>query len=238
MSPPRVRRFADRDAFVGAAAADVVELMAEAIAARGACRIALGGGSTPKPVYERIARAGLAERIDWARVHIYFGDERCVPPDHEASNYRMAQEALVGRLDPERAPRVHRIAGEQPPAEAARAYAAKLGDTPLDICLLGMGGDGHTASLFPGRPEAAERSARVVAARSPVAPFERVSLTLRAINEARAVRFWVTGEDKAARVAEVFREIASGAPRLPAAQVQPASGAPVWFLDEAAAGGL
>ena len=236
MSPPRVRRFANRDAFVDAAAADVVELMAEAIAARGACRIALGGGSTPKPVYERIAQAGLEERIDWARVHIYFGDERCVPPEHEASNYRMAKEAMIDRIAP--APRVHRIAGEQPPAEAARAYAAELGDTPLDICLLGMGGDGHTASLFPGRPEAAERSARVVAARSPVAPFERVSLTLRAINEARAVRFWVTGGDKAARVAEVFREIASGTPGLPAAQVQPASGALVWFLDEAAAGGL
>lgn len=101
-----------------------------------------------------------------------------------------------------------------------------------------MGDDGHTASLFPGRPESAERSARVVPARGPNPPVERVSLTLRAINEARAVRFWVTGEDKAARVAEVFREIESGAPALPAAQVQPSSGELVWFLDHAAAGRL
>ncbi|HYH43598.1 MAG TPA: 6-phosphogluconolactonase [Burkholderiales bacterium] len=238
MSAPRIRRYTDRAAFVEAAAADTIELMAAAIASRGACRIALGGGSTPRPVYERIAQAGPAEGIDWTRVHIFFGDERCVPPEHEASNYRMAKEAMVDRIDRERAPRVHRITGEAPPAEAARAYAAELGESPLDICLLGMGGDGHTASLFPGRPEAAERTARVVAARSPVTPVDRVSLTLRAINEARAVRFWVTGEDKATRVAEVLREIASGEPALPAAQVQPASGELAWFLDEAAARGV
>lgn len=238
MKAPSVRRFADRAAFVEAAAADLVERMVDAIAARGTCRIALGGGSTPRPVYERIAGADLADRIDWSRVHIFFGDERCVPQDHEASNYRMAKLAMVDRLGPARAPHVHRIAGEQPPAEAAQTYTAELGDAPLDVVLLGMGDDGHTASLFPGRPEAAERSARVVAACGPNAPTERVSLTLRAINEARAVRFWVTGKDKAARVAEVFQQIESGAPKLPAAQVQPASGDLVWFLDDPAAAAL
>lgn len=238
MTTPLVQRFADRTAFVEAAAADLVDRMADAIAARGTCRIALGGGSTPRPVFERTAAADLSTRIDWTRVHIFFGDERCVPPDHEASNYRMADQALVARLGSKNKPHVHRIDGELPPPEAARAYAAELGDAPLDVVLLGMGNDGHTASLFPGRPEAGERSARVVAARGPNAPVERVSLTLRAINEARAVRFWVTGEDKAERIVQVFREIESGAPALPAAQVQPTSGDLVWFLDDAAAARL
>ena len=238
MRAPHVRRFAGRSAFVEAAASDAVDLMATAIAARGTCRVALGGGSTPRPVYERMAQADLAERIDWKRVHIFFGDERCVPPNHESSNYRLADESLVARLGSERAPHVHRIAGEDPAAKAARAYAAELGEVPLDVVLLGMGGDGHTASLFPGQPELAERNARVVATRSPAPPFERVSLSLRTINEARAVRFWVTGEDKAARVAEVFRQIECGAPSLPAAQVQPSSGELAWLLDEAAAQGL
>jgi 6-phosphogluconolactonase len=235
---PLIRRFADPSALVEAAAADLVDRMAGAIAARGACRVALAGGSTPRPVYERTARADLAARVDWTRVALFFGDERCVPPDHEASNYRMVEEALVARLGAERSPRLHRIAAEEPPADAARAYAADLGEAPLDLVVLGMGDDGHTASLFPGRPEAAERSARVVAARSPKPPVERVSLSLRAINEARVVRFWVTGEDKAVRLAEVFREIESGTPALPAAQVQPPTGQLVWFLDHAAAARL
>ncbi len=209
---PLIRRFTGPSALVEAAAADLVDRMAGAIAARGACRVALAGGSTPRPVYERTARADLAARVDWTRVVLFFGDERCVPPDHEASNYRMVEEALVARLGAERSPRLHRIAAEEPPADAARAYAAELGEAPLDLVVLGMGDDGHTASLFPGRPEAAERSARVVAARSPKPPVDRVSLSLRAINEARVVRFWVTGEDKAARLAEVFREIESGTP--------------------------
>ena len=209
---PLIRRFTGPSALVEAAAADLVDRMAGAIAARGACRVALAGGSTPRPVYERTARADLAARVDWTRVVLSFGDERCVPPDHEASNYRMVEEALVARLGAERSPRLHRIAAEEPPADAARAYAAELGEAPLDLVVLGMGDDGHTASLFPGRPEAAERSARVVAARSPKPPVDRVSLSLRAINEARVVRFWVTGEDKAARLAEVFREIESGTP--------------------------
>lgn len=238
MKAPHVRRYAARSAFVEAAASDAVDLMASAIAARGTCRVALGGGSTPRPVYERMAQADLAARIDWKHVHIFFGDERCVPPNHESSNYGMADESLVARLGSERAPQVHRIAGEKAPAEAARAYADELGDVPLDLVLLGMGSDGHTASLFPGRPELAERNARVVPARSPVSPFDRVSLSMRTINEARAVRFWVTGEDKAARVAEVFGQIESGAPSLPAAQVQPSSGELIWLLDEAAAGSL
>ena len=230
---PVLCRAPDLTALAEAAATDLADRIACVIDTRGLCRVALAGGTTPRPVYERIARSDLAARIDWTRVDLFFGDERCVPPDDEASNYRMVEQALVARLGAK--PRVHRIAGEEPPADAARAYAAEMGDAPLDVVVLGMGGDGHTASLFPGRPEAQERSARVVPARAPTPPVERVSLTLRAINEAGAVRFWVSGEDKAARVAEVFREIESGAPALPAAQVWPESGELIWFLDDAAA---
>ena len=225
---PTIRRFPDAAALARAAAEDLVELIARAITARGTCRLALAGGSTPRPVYDLLATAELASRVDWRRVELFWGDERCVPPDHAASNYRLAEQTLLGRvpLAPEL---VHRILGELPAGEAARAYAAALGDAPLDVVILGMGEDGHVASLFPGRPELDERDARVVTAIAPAAPVDRVSLSLRALDEARAIRVWVTGTAKAARLAEVMR----GDAQLPAARLR--SPDLVWFVDEAAA---
>lgn len=232
MTAPVVERFGDVAALVAGAAADLAARIERTIAAHGRCRLALAGGFTPKQVYERVARD---PSLDWRRVDIFFGDERCVPADHEDSNYRMAREALLDRVAV--ALTVHRIEGERPPLEAARVYEGVLGDQPLDLVLLGMGEDGHVASLFPDTPELGSAAARVVATRSPRPPAARVSLTLRAINEAGAVVFWVTGAAKADRVAEVFRQIETGAAVLPAAMVAPA-GELIWLLDAGAAARL
>lgn len=214
-----------------AAAAALAEALVAAIRKRGACRFALAGGSTPQPVYAALAAPPLSQQVDWKKVHVFFGDERCVPPDDPASNYRMAHAALLDQVKIPAA-QVHRIEGERPAAEAARAYAQTLGKEPLDIALLGLGDDGHTASIFPATRES---SARVMATSSPVPPLLRVSLTTAALSEARQVFFLVSGAKKAARVAEVFAQLGDDAPPLPAARVRPSTGKLVWFLDADAA---
>lgn len=237
MPAPTVHRLPNAPAAARAAAEHMAGRIRGDIARQGRCRLALAGGSTPRPVYERLAAPDLTRRIDWARTEIFWGDERSVPLDHPDSNYRMAEDALLKHL-PVPPAGIHRIRSELPALEAAEDYERVLGDLPLDLVLLGMGDDGHTASLFPGRPEAAEGSRRVVAAEAPAPPHVRVTLTLRALAEAGAVCFIVTGRSKAARVAEVFCEIAAGSPRLPAARVRPGSGELDWFLDADAARNL
>jgi 6-phosphogluconolactonase len=234
---PATRVFRDLPALVEGAVQDLMARIAAVHATRGSCRIALAGGDTPRQMYQRLAQPDLASRIDWERIEVFWSDERCVPPTDPRSNYRMACDALLSHV-PVPATGVHRIDGEAVPEEAARAYEQELGREPLDLVLLGMGADGHVASLFPGRPEATERTRKVVPAQGPKPPPQRISLTLRAINEARAVCFWVANADKADRVADVFDEIESGARMLPAAQVQPASGELLWLLDATAAGRL
>jgi 6-phosphogluconolactonase len=219
-------------ALAGTAADQLVAAMQSAIAARGRCRLALAGGSTPRPAYEALARSSS---VDWAKVHLFFGDERCVGPADPASNYAMAKQALLDRV-PIPASQVFRIEGERGPEAAAAAYRVALGDQPLDVVLLGLGDDGHTASIFPATTEA--QGQRVVATTSPVAPFERVSLTTAALSEAHWVLFLVSGSAKAARVAEVFAEKSSLSPLLPAARVRPTSGNLVWILDPPAASRL
>ncbi len=219
-------------ALADAVARLIAERIAQWIKERGRCRFALAGGDTPRPIYERLAQADLAETIDWARVQVFWGDERCVEPDDEASNYRMAYTALLSHV-PVTEANVHRIEGERGPAAAARRYAETLGDQPLDLVLLGMGGDGHTASLFPDAPDLATAE-RVIPTHSPVAPVDRVSISLCAINGAREVYLLVAGADKAERLAEVLQQIESGEPTLPAARVQPRSGFLYWLIDAAA----
>lgn len=234
MSRPPIRRFPDFESLVVGAAEDLVDCVGQAIGRSGRCRIAMAGGSTPRPVYRRVAQPDLASRIEWDRVQVFWGDERCVPPTDPASNYRMVNDELLDCVPiPER--NVHRIEGERSPSDAAGEYEEALGEDPLDLVLLGMGDDGHTASLFPDTPGLGGHEGRVVATVAPVAPVHRVSVTLRAINEAAEVRFWVSGARKAERVAEVFRQLESGAPRLPAARVLPDSDQICWFLDAAAA---
>lgn len=215
------------------AAARIAGLAREAVAARGTCALALAGGSTPRPIYERLA--GMAEeRMPWSRLEIYFGDERCVPPDDADSNYRMAREALLDRA-PIDAARVHRMAGERDPEEAARLYERELPDS-LDVVLLGVGPDGHTASLFPGSPaldEPLESGRRVLAVTGSKPPPRRLTLSPRALREARALLVLVTGAEKAEAVARALE-----GPWDPAATPAQLARRGEWIVDRAAAARL
>lgn len=229
----RVHRLRDPRAVAEAAARLIASMAESALSAQGKFSIALSGGSTPRATYERLAEHDLSGGIDWTKVDVFFGDERMVPPADGASNYRMAREAILDKV-PIPPSNVHRIHGELPPEAAADGYAVELGTEPLDLVLLGMGDDGHVASLFPGTPELLRTDRTVLTSRAAMPPFERVTIALPVINAARAVVLLVTGESKAARVAEVFQERASGVPRLPAARVAPRRGELHWFLDAAA----
>jgi 6-phosphogluconolactonase len=210
-------------------AAEVARLLGETARAGG--HVVLTGGSSPKRAYEMAAAAG----DDWSRATLWFGDERCVAPDDDRSNFAMVRDALLSRLDS--APAVHRMEGERGPADGASAYEAivrqALGDMPAwDLLLLGLGPDSHCASLFPNRPEKDVDDRLVVgvpeAGMEPFVP--RISLTLPALNAAKRVVFLVTGESKreAVRCAFVDEDPAS-----PAARVRPA-GELLVLLDAAA----
>jgi 6-phosphogluconolactonase len=216
------------------AAADLIVQHAEA-----AHHVALTGGSTPRVAYERAATAP----IRWAAATLWFGDDRCVPPDDERSNYRLAKESLLDNLqgDP---PTVYRIEGELGPDPGAAAYAARLqevfgeGTPSLDLVLLGLGSDGHCASLFPGKPEVQERDRLVVGVPEPgLEPFvPRVSFTLPLINAAREVVFLVTGSGKADAMARAFG--GDPDPAVPSSLVAPASGSLTVLADAEAAAKL
>jgi 6-phosphogluconolactonase len=237
-----IRRFADLDALSHAAADELGAIARAAIAERGRCSIALSGGSTPKHLFGLLARAGRGA-LPWDHIDLWWGDERAVPPDHPDSNYGMAREALLAPLGLDAA-HVHRMAGELDPVAAARAYedelVAALGAPPIfDLVLLGMGPDGHTASLFPGSAALAETRRWVVAnvVTSPLVhgSATRITLTAPAINAARHVRFLVTGADKAAALAQVV-EGARDPERYPSQLIAPADLA--WLVDPAAAAAL
>ena len=225
-----------------AAAAFVAARASEAIADRGLFTIALAGGGTPKPVYERLARPDLAGSIEWDRVHVFFGDERCVPPDDPQSNSRMAREALLMHV-PIPGENVHRIRGEDPPEAAAetaeraiRRLLPTAGVPSLDLVLLGLGDDGHTASLFPGTAALGEASRLVVANYVEKLSTWRVTFTAPLINAARHVVFLVEGAGKAAALQSVL-EGPFMPETLPSQLIRPA-GSLRWFVDEAAAGRL
>jgi 6-phosphogluconolactonase len=218
-------------------AADVAERLAEAAAA--GSHFALSGGSTPKRAYELAAERD----IDWSAATAWFGDERCVPAEHPDSNFGMADKALLSRLPEERRPRAMRIEGEFGHEEAAAAYEAlmraELGNHPrLDLALMGLGPDGHTASLFPGKPAVDEH--RHLAIGVPVPGMDpripRVTLTLPVFNAAREVVFLVSGADKAQAVVRAFG--AEPDETAPAAHVRPGAGDLIVVLDPAAAAEL
>jgi 6-phosphogluconolactonase len=248
MTASQVRRFADLDALSRAAADDLAAIARACAAARGICHIALSGGSTPRRLFQLLVQRG-PDALPWRQLALWWGDERTVPPDHPDSNYRMAREALI---DPAAAfglgsAQVHRIPAELavPAAAAAdyeRALVAALGAPPrFDLVLLGMGPDGHTASLFPGSPALGETAHWVVANRvtSPLVhgTATRITLTAPAINAAHHVRFLVTGADKAAALAQVLAGPRDPT-RYPSQLVAPGSGDLRWFVDDAAAATL
>jgi 6-phosphogluconolactonase len=237
---PNLQIFADAAEVARAAALRFIEIARESATARGRFSVALAGGSTPKRVYELLAGEDLSRELDWPQVHIFFGDERCVPPDDAESNYRMANEALLARVPlPEQ--NIHRMRGEGDAVANARLYEDELrgffdGENwpQFDLIMLGMGDDGHTASLFPETHALDVQTAWVTA--NWVEKFDtfRVTLTAPAINHARNVLFIVTGASKAARLPEVLHG-AREPRRLPSQLIQPHEGALAWFLDEAAA---
>src|SRR5207249_8607258 len=186
-------------ALADAAAARLVAAAEDAIASQGQFIFALSGGSTPRDTYLRLGTEALVSKVMWSRVQVLWGDERCVPPDHVDSNYRMARETLLDRV-PVPAANVHRIHGEDDPATAAEAYEATLRAllrTPagarIDLVLLGLGEDGHTASLFPGSAAVHEQTRWVLAARATAASRWRITLTPAVINAAVDVLFLVSG---------------------------------------------
>lgn len=206
---------------------------ADAIASRGVFNVALSGGSTPLPLYALLALPEWAARVDWPCVQVFWGDERCVPPDHRDSNYRMANNALLGAV-PLPAANIHRMRGEIDPAQAAEEYERTIANVRFDLILLGMGGDGHTASLFPGTAVIHEQKRRVAAHYVDKLSMWRLTLTPPAINAARNVTFLVAGADKAERL----RDVLHGPYQpdvLPSQIVKPEDGRLYWLVDKAAA---
>lgn len=237
MEPNDVRVHEDVQGLAAVAAAAFVQEAKAAIEGSGRFAVALAGGSTPKATFETLASDyGSPSDLDWSRVHVFFGDERAVGPEHEDSNYRMAHEALLSHVP---VGSIHRMQGELPPPEAASLYEQELtsffdGPPRLDLVMLGIGDDGHTASLFPRTP-ALDVDDRW-AAENPVEKLgtTRLTLTVPALNTARKAFFLVAGEGKA----EALREILEGDedPRdYPAKLVRPVEGA-TWMVDRAAAG--
>jgi 6-phosphogluconolactonase len=228
--------FADPAALALAAATRIAAAAADAVAARGRFRLVLAGGETPRQTYRVLAGEVFARQVDWPRVEAFWGDERCVPPDDPRSNYRMARESLLDRvpIGPEN---VHRIHGEAEPVRAADAYEERLRGVVPDLVLLGLGVDGHTASLFPGHAAVRERNRRVVAEYVETVEGWRVTMTPPLLNSARAVAFLVSGAGKAGPLCQVL-EGALPPDLLPARAIHPATGRLDWLLDAAAASGV
>ena len=211
-----------------------------AIEERGVFRVALSGGSTPNRVYPLLLEPARRDTVDWGAVEFFWGDERCVPPDHPDSNFGVAYGMLISQLPGVRQDRIHRMPAEGPDLDgAALSYESELrltfgarGDQPpaFDLIWLGMGPDGHTASLFPDSAGLEERQRWVIANHAPSLDAWRMTLTFPVLNAGRAVLFVVTGADKA----DALREIRAGGSELPAARVD---GEHVeWIVDAAAAG--
>jgi 6-phosphogluconolactonase len=231
-----IKVFADEEELARAAAALVAEKARDAVVARGRCCIALAGGSTPRRTYELLALPPHRARIPWERLHVFWGDERCVPPTDPRSNARMAREALLDHV-PLPAAQLHPIDCAGSPDAAALEYDTLLGnffadqEASFDLVLLGLGADGHTASLFPGSAVVEERERRAAAVYAEQDALWRVTLTLPLLNRARTIMFLVSGAGKAPMV----REVIEGTAEVPARLVRPVSGEPIWLVDREAA---
>jgi 6-phosphogluconolactonase len=242
----RIKYYVEPDAAALArrAAQYFCEMVSEAVEAQGRARIAVSGGSTPKAAFELLADTNQPwrARMPWDQLDLYWVDERTVPPDHPESNYRMTRETLLDHV-PLRPEQVHRMEGELEPEAAAARYESELrnsfrlegAESPrFDLVSLGMGDDGHTASLFPFTAAIHEMSRLVAANHVPQKDAWRLTLTWPVINRASSVFFMIGGEDKAERVREVFMG-PRDPERLPSQLIWPSSGILTLFLDKAAA---
>ena len=204
---------------------------------------ALSGGSTPKLLFEYLADDYQAKKV-WSKLHVYWGDERCVPPEDDDSNYKMTNDLLLSKVNVP-AQNVHRVRGEEDPNVEADRYSKELEDNiptvnglPLfDLIILGMGDDGHTASIFPHEIELLKSERLCAVANHPVSGQQRITLTGQVINTAKEVVFLVTGEGKKERIVEIFNKEGKWK-EYPAFYIEPISGNLLWFVDKAAVSGL
>lgn len=232
--------FPDLDALNRAALEDLLRVLDDAVAKRGRFAIALSGGHTPAKLYALWADQ-YRDKTPWDRVHLFWGDERFVPQDDPLSNYRMTREALISRV-PIPAANVHPVPTNLPrPQDAAEAYEAELrkffGAAPpeFDVQLLGLGPEGHTASLFPDSPALDEKQHWVAAVRAPAQPPDRLTFTLLVLNRGHNTFFLVAGADKREILSAIRKEPDSEPSKYPAGRIRP-TGRLVWYLDQAAAG--
>jgi len=223
------------------AAEQFVALAQQSIVVRGRFAVALSGGSTPRALYSLLATSEFSGQLDWRKIQLFFGDERCVPPDHGESNYRMVQQSLLAKIVIPRE-NVHRMLGEIEPAKAAATYEDEIRKTfaltanqlpRFDLIFLGLGDDGHTASLFPA--SSALRETQALVASTYVEKFQahRLTLTLPTINNAAQITFLIAGQTKAAVVKAI---LAGQGNEAPAARVQPTEGELTWLITADAAG--
>ncbi len=249
---PKIHIFKNLQELSIGAAELFVDSATQSIAARGRFLTALSGGSTPNRLYELLASAPYRDQIEWAKAHVFWGDERCVPMDDPGNNYYQARQVLLDHVNIP-ADNVHRVQSDPStrsgqrlePASAALEYARTLKNfsaPPLewprfDLVILGMGDDGHTASLFPGSPVDMTEPVIAVTAQYQNRPAERVTLTPMVFNSARRVIFLVSGLGKAVTLTQVLSDI-SNMGLLPAQRIQPTDGELLWLVDEAAASKL
>ena len=240
---PNLVAYPDRPSFIDGTADFMVDVADQSIAERGRFTLALSGGSTPCPIYARLASANYRNRIEWSKVHVFFGDERCVPPEDSRSNFHMAREALLDHV-PLLPDHVHRIQGEIDPAQAALSYEQELQQLfrtsafpAFDLICLGLGDNGHTASLFPGTASLREKERWIVPQYVEVMTSWRITFTAALINAARHVAFLAEGAGKA----DVLCRVLDGPYQpdvLPAQLIQPVNGQLHWLVDTAAAAKL
>ncbi len=241
---PQLKILSDSDAMSRAAAETIVEHLSESLQTHNLYAIALSGGSTPKRLYALLATdAKLRKQIPWDKVHFFWGDERHVPPDHPDSNYHMVCEAMLSKV-PVPTENIHRMRGEESDAgkiagdyerEIRRFFKIEIAEMPRFNCvLLGLGADGHTASLFPGTPALQEPTRLVMANWVPKINSFRITLTAPVLNNAERILFLVSGDEKA----DILQTVLEGPRtphRYPAQLIQPKHGSVKWFLDQSAA---
>lgn len=246
MAESIVRVFADTSSLVRAVAEQFAGAARRSVASQGRFSVVLAGGGTPQALYELLAQPPTRDRLPWPQMHFFWGDERCVPPEHAESNYGQAWRALLGQVAIP-SENIHRIRGEWSPAEAAADYVQQLHACAapdehwpcFDWVFLGLGADGHTASLFPGSPWPApfDPPALAVTAAYAGRPANRVTLTPQVFDAAHSVAFLVTGASKAAAVAATLAGPRDPL-RWPAQRIAPVDGELQWWLDQDAAAGL
>jgi len=232
-----IQEYKDNAAVAAAVALYLIDLVAKK---KSPVFIALSGGSTPKVLFTMLANEQFKDQLDWSMVHVFWGDERCVPLDHTDSNYKMTFDALLSKIViPEE--NIHRILGENDPSEEAIRYSKEIirllpqkNDLPVfDLIMLGMGDDGHTLSIFPHEMELLESDKVCEVATHPTSGQKRITLTGTMANNASTIAFLVTGINKAEKIQEITQQKRDWN-KYPASYINPSSGTLIWFLDEAA----